>query len=207
MNPRLVLAVLVALLFLSGGLVVIALTADRGSGDDALVDGPPDSKSEFAGAKLPDGVRAPDFALEDENGDPIAMKDFRGKPVIVTFLYSSCEDTCPGQAQQVKAALDELGHDVPALAVSVDPENDTPRSAQKFNLEQRVTGRIRWVLGDKADLKKVHKGFFIQAQTKNLDHQARIVLIDRDGFQRVGYPLQQVTPERMAGDLKILEQG
>ncbi len=201
MNPRLLIALLLSLLFLSAGLVAIALTKKLAA------EGSADSTSEFAGARLPKGVPAPDFRLEDENGDPIAMRDFRGRPVIVTFLYSTCEDSCPGQAQQVKAALDELGHDVPALAISVDPEQDTADSARRFNAEQRVGGRLRWVLGSRAQLKKLWDGYFIQPQTKKLDHQARIVLIDRKGFQRVGYPLEQVTPERMAGDLRLLEEG
>ena len=55
----------------------------------------------------------------------MTMRSLRGKPVVVAFLYSTCRDTCPLQAQQIKGALNELGSDVPALAVSVDPANDT----------------------------------------------------------------------------------
>ena len=39
------------------------------------------------------------------------MRELRGRPAIVTFLYTTCEDTCPTQAQQIKGALDELGED------------------------------------------------------------------------------------------------
>ncbi|HEX8743370.1 MAG TPA: SCO family protein, partial [Thermoleophilaceae bacterium] len=42
--------------------------------------------------------------------------ELRGKPVIVTFLYTTCKDTCPAQAQTVKGTLNELGHDIPAVA-------------------------------------------------------------------------------------------
>ncbi len=78
------------------------------------------------------------------------MRALRGKPVIVAFLYSTCEDTCPIQAQQIKGALNELGTDYPALAVSVDPANDSPRNAKAFNSKQRMTGRLTWVLGQRA---------------------------------------------------------
>lgn len=53
------------------------------------------------------------------------MGTLRGKPVAVTFLYTRCVNSCPGQAQIVKGAFAELGHDVPALAISVDPPRDT----------------------------------------------------------------------------------
>ena len=39
----------------------------------------------------------------------------------MTFVYSTCKDTCPAQVQSIRGALDELGHDVPVLGVSVDP--------------------------------------------------------------------------------------
>ena len=67
-------------------------------------------------------------ALRDERGDPLRLADMRGKPVVVTFLYTTCKDTCPLTAQQIRIALDDLGHDVPVVAVSVDPANDTPRA-------------------------------------------------------------------------------
>ena len=75
---------------------------------------------------MPQGVRAPDFALKNQDGETVSMRSLRGRPVVVTFLYTTCEDTCPIQAQTVRGALDELGHDVPALAIAVDPPRDTP---------------------------------------------------------------------------------
>ncbi len=75
------------------------------------------------------------------------MRSLRGEPVIVTFLYTTCEDTCPTQAQQVKGALAELGEDVPAVAVAVDPPRDNPERARAFLSEQRMTGRMSFALG------------------------------------------------------------
>ena len=68
------------------------------------------------------------------------MRSLRGRPVVVTFLYTTCQDSCPIQAQTVRGALDELGHDVPALAIAVDPPRDTPERAQAFLSKQRATG-------------------------------------------------------------------
>ena len=60
------------------------------------------------------------------------MRSLRGRPAVVTFLYTTCEDTCPIQAQTIRGALDQLGHDLPALAIAVDPPRDTPQRAKAF---------------------------------------------------------------------------
>jgi protein SCO1 len=181
--------------------VLLAAGDASQSGDEA------GSAERFEGATLPAGLRAPAFDLRDEDGEKVRMAGFRGRPTIVTFLYSNCDDTCPTQAQQVKGALNELGEDLPALAISVDPANDTPNSARAFLSKQRMTGRLRFVLGSRAELEPIWRGYGVQPQLDDLDHTARIVLVDRDGLQRVGYPLDQVTPERMAHDLRLLAAG
>lgn len=189
-------------------LLTMLLAACGGSDDDgpaAVVHGP---KSPFRGSLMPPGVKAPQFTLEDEGGRTVRMSDAVARgPVVVTFLYSTCVDECPLLAQQVRGALDDLGHDVPAIAVSVDPVKDTPASARRFLKRQRVDGRVRFALGTREQLEKVWKGFAIQPQEKNVEHQARIVLVDRKGLQRVGYPGGQGTPEQIAADLKLLERG
>jgi protein SCO1 len=162
--------------------------------------------SAFEGAPLPAGVRAPDFSLRDQRGRRVTMKEYRGRPVVVTFLYSHCHDTCPIQAQQIKGALDQLGHDVPALAISVDPARDTPRSVDRFDAEQGIGNRLRWVLGRQSQLRPLWEGYHTTSQLPSQEHLARLVLVDKRGFQRIGYPSQQVTPERLAHDIRLLER-
>ena len=134
------------------------------------------------------------------------MRSLRGRPVIVTFLYTTCEDTCPAQAQTVRGALDELGEDVPALAIAVDPPRDTPERAKLFLAKAKALGRIDFVLGTRAELKPLWKAFFIRPQSINEEHQARFTLVDKRGFQRIGFPGDQATPETLAHDLRLLQQ-
>jgi protein SCO1 len=195
-NPRIVVPLFLVGVFALGAVVLAARGRDN---DDEA------SPNTFEGAVMPEGLRAPDFRLQNQDGDPVSMRSLRGRPVVVTFLYTTCEDSCPIQAQTVRGALDELGHDVPALAISVDPPRDTAESARAFLAEQRAGGRIDFVLGSRAELRRVWRGFFIQPQTVTREHQARFTLVDAGGFQRVGYPAQQATPERLAHDLRLLE--
>jgi len=198
-NPRLLIALFLVGVFAIGAAAYAIVESDDGS---------PEVASEgFAGSRMPEGVRAPDFTLTDERDEPIAMRDFRGEPVIVTFLYTNCEETCPPAAQQVKGALNELGRDVPALAVAVDPARDTADSARAFLSEQRLLGRMRFVLGSRAELRPLWRGYAVEPQTARAEHQARIVLVDERGFQRIGFPVEQATPERLAHDIRLLERG
>ena len=196
MNPRIVVALFLVGVFALGALVLAAGGRDSDEG----------SPNTFEGALMPEGLRAPDFRLKNQDGEPVSMRSLRGRPVVVTFLYTHCQDTCPIQAQTVRGALDQLGHDVPALAVAVDPPNDTPQSARKFLAEQRASGRIDFVLGSRAELRPLWKGFAIRPQSVTEEHQARLTLVDARGFQRVGYPGAEATPERLAHDLRLLER-
>ena len=164
----------------------------------------PQPTSAFAGAVRPPDARAPDFRLRDQDGKPVAMADYRGRTVVMTFVYSTCKDTCPAQVQSIRGALDKLGHDVPVLAVSVDPRNDTRERARRFLLEQHVTGRVRFVLGSERELSPVWKGYGIAPQRGSLDHSAYVVVVDGSGRQRIGFPHSELTPEGLASDLRRL---
>jgi protein SCO1/2 len=200
-NPRLTIALFLIAVFALG---TIALVANSRRGDD---DGDIETAgTRFEGAVMPKNLKAPDFELTNQDGEPISMRELRGQPVMVTFLYTTCEDTCPVQAQTVRGALDQLGHDLPAIAVAVDPPRDTPERARAFLSEQRALGRIDFVLGTRDELRPLWKGFFVQPQSVTTEHNARFTLVDAKGFQRVGYPGAEATPERLAHDLRILER-
>ncbi len=113
--------------------------------------------------------------------------------------------TEPAQVQSIRGALDKLGHDVPVLAVSVDPKQDTRARAKAFLLKQHVTGRVRYVLGTHAELAPVWRGYGIAPQRGSLDHSAYVVVVDRQGRQRIGFPHSELTPEGLASDLRRLD--
>jgi protein SCO1/2 len=196
MHPRLRLALIV-----TGTLALAAIASvlafafgDKAAGGDA-----------FSGAVRPPGIPAAPFGVRDQDGRTVALEQFRGRPVVVTFLYTTCEDTCPVTTQQIRAALDDLGHDVPVVAVSVDPARDTPRAAQRYNDKQRMTGRMRWALGDRARLQRLWRAYGVQPQSIDSDHSASTVLLDKRGRQRVGFSTDVLTPDMLAHDIRLLE--
>ena len=163
-------------------------------------------RAAFAGATRPPDMPRADFAVRDERGDMLRLSDMRGKPVVVTFLYTTCRETCPLTAQQIRIALDDLGHDVPVVAVSVDPVNDTPRRARAFALKQGLQGRMRWALGREAQLQRLWRAYGIQPQSEDAEHTASTVLLDKRGVQRVGFATSVLTPEGLAHDIAALRR-
>lgn len=160
----------------------------------------------FAGSIRPHAPPA-GFELRDQDGRAVAAAGLRGDPVVVAFLYTTCDDDCPTIAQQVRGALDDLGRDVPALAISVDPANDTPPRARRFLARQRLTGRMRFLLGSEAELQRVWREFGVQPQEQGREHSAIVVVLDAEGVARVSFPVDQLTPEALAHDLRVLGAG
>ncbi len=149
LHPRVRLALMavstIALLAIAG----FVIFSDPRSGATA-----PAVTGGFAGSIRPQAPPA-DFTLTDQDGERVRVADLRGGPVVVTFMYTTCEDDCPTMTQQLRGALDDLGRDVPVLAVSVDPANDTPARARTFIARQQMTGRMRFLLGDEDALQRV----------------------------------------------------
>jgi protein SCO1 len=158
------------------------------------------------GAVRPPGIPPAEFRMRDQDGRTATLGEYRGRVVVVTFLYTTCEDTCPLTAQQIRGALDELGHDVPVLIVAVDPPRDTPARARRFLAEQRVTGRMRFLVGPVGELRRQWRAYGIRRQTGELEHTAHVVVLDKRGVQRIGFPADRVTPDALAHDIALLER-
>ena len=159
----------------------------------------------FAGSLRP-AIPPKDFTLRDEAGRDVSLRQYRGNVVVLTFMYSTCRDTCPVTATTIRGALDEVGHDVPALAVSVDPKNDTPGNAESFLVKQRLSGgRMHFLMGSRAQLAPVWDDYGIQPQGKGYEHSAYVLLIDKAGRQRVSFPVAQLTDRALAHDIRRLE--
>jgi protein SCO1 len=194
---RLALMVFASLAILAAAGVVVFARPEKA---------PPLGAGGFAGALSPPDIPPRDFTLTDEDGKRVSLPGYRGQVVVLTFMYSTCQDTCPVTATTIRGALDELGHDVPTLAVSVDPAHDTPDTAEAFLVKRGLSaGRMHFLLGTRAQLQPVWKAYGIQPQGKGFEHTARVVIIDKRGRQRVAFPVEQLVDRDLAHDIRKLE--
>ena len=205
MNARTRLSLLTTAVVVLGVLVALALMRPAGSGSEAAAEGIGTDGSPFQGATRP-AAPSPTFALRDQNGRPVSVEDLRGSAAIVTFVYSTCDDTCPAMARQIASALDTLGEDVPTLLISVDPEGDTPGSAQRFLNKMGLRDRARFVLGSRAQLAPVWKAYGIQPQGAGFDHSAYALIIDGKGRQRVSWPSEKLRSDGLAHDVREVQR-
>ena len=147
----------------------------------------------FAGAELTPARTTPDFTLTDQSGQKVSMVDQRGKVVLVTFLYTNCPDVCPLITQNLNQALQMLGakrEDVRVLAVSVDPEGDTPKAVQAYAKAHRLLPEFHYLIGTRAELTEVWKNYDVAAVASDpelVDHTAYTMLVDEKGEGRVIY--------------------
>jgi protein SCO1/2 len=164
--------------------------------------------AKLVGDPLP-GVLAPDFTLTDgPTGDTVTLSAHGGRVVLLTFLFTSCVETCPLTAETIRDARDRAGdaaRDVALIAVSVDPKGDTPSSTRQFVVDHRLEGSLRYLIGPQAALARVWQEYGIaQAVSgRQILHADVIYLIDKKGRGRVLLH-STISPETLASDLRIL---
>jgi protein SCO1/2 len=149
---------------------------------------------------------APALALRNSRGRRIALARYRGKAVLVTFIYSHCPDVCPlivGNLRTVQTQLGRDAKDLQIVAVSVDPEGDTPRAVNEFLAARRMTGRMEYLLGSRPQLERVWRDWGI---VSGKSHSALVYGIDARGRITTLYPTS-FKPAEIVHDVPILAAG
>jgi len=164
--------------------------------------------SGFDGAPLPSDAQAPGFTLTDQYGQRLSLADYRGRVVLLTFLYSHCGATCILIGQQIRGALEELPRRPAVLIVSADPTTDTHASVARFLEEVSLSGRVRYLTGSLAQLRKVWRAYGVtpaSTSSATFDRFASILLLDARGRERVLFQSEVLTPEALSHDVSRLE--
>ena len=198
-------ALLVILVVLLGAIAAILLIS-RGSAPSPAATV---ANSKFDGPTMPPGLRAHNFSLVDQYGRRVTLNQYRGRVVILTFIHSRCHDTCPFMVEQIKGALNLLpseGRGIPAIGISVAPGEDTPANRKKFLAKHEMSGRLEFLNGPLPAMRRVWHQYAIQPVTPKIDHSTFVMLIDKRGIERIGYAADQLAPEDLAHDIRVLER-
>jgi len=164
----------------------------------------------FAGAALPSGIAAPALTLTDQDGHGVSLAAYRGRVVVLSFLYSTCGGPCILIAHQIRGALDELVRPVPVLLISSDPAADSPAAVRRFLRAVSLTGRASYLSGTAKQLRAAWRAYPALSHGAGQRAARRFVgvmLIDRHGAERVAYSAEQLTPESLAHDIRKLAGG
>jgi protein SCO1 len=141
-------------------------------------------------------VTLPNVVLRDANGNAFKLRPetFRGKVVVVDFIFTRCTTICPALSTvmaSVQRGLGErIGVEVLLISVSVDPANDTPQVMRAYAKRVGAGKHWLWLTGNTGDIARVLDAFGLSAGKPN-DHPPLILVGDpaRNRWQRwVGIP-------------------
>lgn len=156
------------------------------------------------------GTPAPDFRLTDQFGKQVSLSQFRGKPVVLTFLFTHCPNVCPLTAEKLHATMLDLGSDaqrVAVLAVTTDPKRDTLASALAFSKVHHMEDYWHFLIGPHDAVAPIWSSYGVYAQTgstySTTTHSLAVYVIDKQGRERV-FLNNDFTSAELKADLEVL---
>jgi protein SCO1 len=204
-----VLLSLVALVVIAGG---IALLTVGGSSAQQAHNALAKQAGFDAEGVLSPVAPAPPLALRNYLGQPVNIDSYRGKAVLVTFLYTHCPDVCPLIASNLRVAQNLMGPAVAAKAqiitVSVDPRGDTPKAVAAFLARHEMTGRMQYLIGSASQLARVWQAWGVGSerdaqQPEFVNHSGLIYGITASGKRETIYAAS-FQPAEVAHDVPLL---
>lgn len=167
------------------------------------------------------GDEVPDFALINQDGKRISLRQYRGRALLLTFIYTRCPlpDFCPlmtehfGDIEQALAAEPALYSNTHLLSVTVDPEYDTPKVLRQYAVKESHAHAggsphafSHWELatGSKEQVKSAAGYFGMQywQEGDQIIHSLRTALIAPDGRLVKLYPGSEWKPQDVLGELR-----
>jgi protein SCO1 len=168
-----VVLALVVVLAIAGGVALLSSGGGSGSSagsghpSSAVVQGAATS-SKYRGSLASPAEPEPPLSLRNYRGERIDIAQYKGKAVLVTFLYTHCPDQCPLIAANLGVALNLMGpakaSKVQVIAVSVDPRGDTPKSIARFLKAHGVMGRMQYLVGSTHELARAWKAWGVGSE-------------------------------------------
>lgn len=181
----------------------------------------PDYKPSYFYHPIQPGDQIPDFRMLNQSDKQIRLSQFRGKVLLMTFIYTRCPlaDFCPrmsrnfAQIDKMLAANPTLYKKTHLLSVSFDPDYDTPKVLRSYG--SSYTGKYvnetfrHWDFAapSKADLAPVLRFFDLGAtpeKDRTITHSLSTLVIGPDGKVFKWYPTNDWTPEQIVSDVKQL---
>lgn len=202
---------------------VLTPTADADYLDeiDIIAQARPDYKPAVTFNDLEPGETIPDFAFRNQSDKMIDLGQFKGKVLLLTFIYTRCPlpNFCVRMSRNFATIDKELQKD-PALyakthllSVSFDPAYDTPKVLRSYggaytgNYSKETFAHWDFAAPSEKELPKVQQFFDIGATPEKdttITHSLSTVVIAPDGKLYKWYPGNEWTPEQVMGDVRKL---
>ncbi len=156
---------------------------------------------------------APSFLLTTQDNAQLKLTELRGKVVAVTFIFTTCKDTCPVLTAKLVGVQRKLAADISPniafVAISLTPKHDTPDVLKAYaDAHNADLSRWSFLTGDAKQIQALAKqyGVFVKAKKSpdDVDHGFLTSIIDRAGIIRVQYMGVRFEPNELLADLQAL---
>lgn len=135
------------------------------------------------------GQQPGDYTMRDQNGDPVALSKFRGKPLLVNFIYTGCFKICPTSSRALRKAVnamrDRFGDDqFNVVSIGFDQPTDSPMALREFAAKQSIRdANWRFLSPAKVDVAAISRsfGFSFMATPIGFDHTLQVSVLDASG--------------------------
>lgn len=136
------------------------------------------------------GVRLDDHRLRDIHGQAFDLARLRGRPLVVSMIYTSCHHVCPmitrSLVDTVEVAREALGDDAfSVVTIGFDWQVDSPERMRQFAKQQGAADINDWhfLAGDAQTIDALGRnlGFLFFPSAKGFDHLAQTTVVDRNG--------------------------
>jgi protein SCO1/2 len=167
-----------------------------------------DSRSRLAVIRTPT-----DFTLTTQDGKDFRLSSLRGKVVLVSFVFTTCNGTCPATTHRMVLAEEALAKAglidrVHLLSITLDPGRDKPAVLRNYvRLYDIDAKHWTFLTGSQKQIDKVLSdwGMWVRAAANGqLDHPSRVFLLDARGRLREIYDLQFFRPRWVREDVQLL---
>ncbi len=153
---------------------------------------------------------APAIDLVNQEGKKVTNGDLKGKVVLINFIYTHCEESCPIMMHKFmdieKELKAHLGKDIQLVSITMDPERDTPEVLKKYAEKMKIdTSYWTFLTGKKAVVDKILKGFkffYVKNEDGSFGHSNAIVGLDRAGRWKYNFNVLTVPVDILVERIK-----
>lgn len=182
---------------------------------DAAVQSPIDMDEAMRGSQAAIGRTLGEHRFVDQRGRLLDLASLRGRPLIISFIYTSCPFVCPTLTTQlanaVTAAREMLGADAfSVVSVGFDTRVDTPEQMRRYAAERGID-MPGWYFasGDQAAIDRLaaDTGFAYAPFAGAFDHLSQVTIVDGEGRIYSQVYGMEFEPPLIADPLKRLAMG
>lgn len=158
------------------------------------------------------GTIVPDLELLDQNGKPVRLGNYRGKPLLVSFIYTGCFEICPTQTRTLYDAVNGLDvmlgeNQFNVVSIGFNQPFDDPSAMRAFAARHRIKHKNWQFLSPRADQVEALTrafGFSWVATPAGFDHVLGVTVVDAEGRIHSQVLGDVVRPERLGTPLRRL---